>query len=121
MQDFAKMLFESVKEQFNMDIITNFRIFCIKRLREVRESDLAFYGMMELEKIIDIYGFDKINETDNFKALISPENTKIEWRLFKIFGRINYQDQEGFAFWKNIEKFHSHKYIQCILMQHFII
>ena len=114
MADFSVVLHKNLLEQFGCDFIKNFKIFSIKKLKSLKETEIAFYGLRELDAIIEYYGFEKITDLKVFPRIIDPIETRHEWRLIKLVINTNYPDYDSSDIWFDLYKNYQSKYINIL-------
>jgi len=81
-----------------------------EKIRNLSVDSVPGFGLANLDKIIDLYGYEKINEAGKFVATIDPKEARIEWRLLKLATRLNYNDKENDEYWPIMYEKHLEKY-----------
>ena len=102
--EFSNCLYKNLKNRFDVDdTVMLFQILIIENIRK-NENEVAFYGISELDKLIEIFGARKKSGTVEHEALIDPTETRSEWRLFKRLIKNNYLQENNTTFWsKNLD------------------
>ena len=77
-------------------------------IENVRKSDLdlPLYGIIELDKLLEIFGNDKKTINSNvetvYHKIVDSIDTRNEWRLFKRMIKGNYLDCNNNTFWQQM-------------------
>jgi len=103
MRDFSKYLLENIKIRFPIDdIVVLLQILVVENIRK-SGLDLPFFGINELDKLLDIFGNDKKCGKETYSKITDPVETRIEWRFFKRLVNNNYLECNK-QFWNYILK-----------------
>ena len=111
MKDFARSLYQNINERFAPnELASNFKIFSMQKIRQQRVEDLSSFGRVELDALIDHFGFEKYYLGNKFIPIINNELIRNEWKLLKFILNKNPIDKSENETWPIVYETFNEKY-----------
>jgi len=106
MKTFSLILYENLRQRFNFESLQHFHIFSADNIRSLSNDKVSTFGCLDLDKLIEHYGFEKMNDLGTFHHLIDATEARQEWRMVKLACRKAFLDKTNMEFW--IKMYQSH-------------
>jgi DNA polymerase III alpha subunit len=89
--EFSRFLKDNIEKRFCSELKYGYiGILNVDILRNLSESEISSYGIVEMDYLINYYGYEQINTIgDTFAPIINATKTRGEWQIFKRWVRID--------------------------------
>jgi len=99
------VLLKNIKQRlFPESLVTNFKIFSIDIIRNLKQDDIGSFGREELDLLIVHFGVEKYYGSIKFPPFIEAELVRNEWRILKLILQKNYLEQKENKIWQRFIK-----------------